>query len=121
MASVSARAIVLLIIAACGLVGGYAGVYQIARNGFGESIANTAGRGYIAGGVHPFKDNFTGIPAVDSLLLVLVPFFAYMLDTPQSWAVTASCWYLLVHFLAACCLLFLEGLRRGNAGRIVSW
>lgn len=118
------RAIVPPLIAVCGLVGGYAGMYQITKNGFGESLADTAGRAtdpYIAGGVHPFKNSYTGIPAVDAQLLVLVSFFAYMLDTPQSWAVTASFWYLLVQFFAACCLLFLEGLRRGNAGRLVTW
>jgi hypothetical protein len=93
-------------------------------NGAGESIKNSAGRAvdpYISGGVHPFKNTYTGILAIDNTLLKLVPFFAYILDTPQSWAITASLWYLLTHFFAASCLLFLEGLRRGNGGRIVSW
>ncbi len=99
-------------------------MYTINKNGAGESIKNSAGRAvdaYIPGGVHPFKNTYTGIPAIDNTLLVLVPFFAYILDTPQSWAITASMWYLLAHFFSACCLLFLEGVRRGNSGRVVSW
>lgn len=118
------RAFLLPLIASCALVGGYAGMYTINRNGTGESIKNTAGRAvepYIPGGVHPFKNTYTGISGIDGMLLMLVPFFAYILDTPQSWAITASLWYLLTQFLAACCLLFLEGARRGNSGRLVSW
>ncbi|OIW28252.1 hypothetical protein CONLIGDRAFT_370509 [Coniochaeta ligniaria NRRL 30616] len=118
------RAILLPLIASSALVGGYAGLYVINKNGAGESIRNSAGRAvdpYISGGVHPFKNTYTGISAIDGMLLMLVPFFAYALDTPQSWAITASFWYLLTHFLAACCLVFLEGLRRGNSGRAVSW
>ncbi|KAB5545906.1 hypothetical protein GE09DRAFT_1061283 [Coniochaeta sp. 2T2.1] len=118
------RAALLPIFAACALVGGYAGMYMSGVNGAMESSKNSAGRPvdpYISGGVHPFKNSYTGVKAVDEVLLVLVPFFAYILDTPQSWAIRASFWYLMINFFAATSVIFLEGQRRGNAGRLVSW
>lgn len=99
-------------------------MYMAGKNGAVASIKNSAGRPvdpYISGGVHPFKTTYTGVKAIDHQLLVLVPFFAYILDAPHTWGTTASLWYLLAHFFSAYALLSLEGLRRGNAGRIVSW
>lgn len=94
------------------------------KNGFFEIITNTAGRrkeAFISGGVHPLKTTYTGIPAVDSQLMALIGFFAYSLDLEQSWDVTLSFWYLMAQFFAAWCLLLLEGVRKGNAGRAASW
>ncbi|KAB5577959.1 hypothetical protein GE09DRAFT_535948 [Coniochaeta sp. 2T2.1] len=118
------RAALLPVFAACALVGGYAGMYMSGVNGAIESSKNSAGRAvdpYISGGVHPFKNSYTGIRAIDDTLLVLVPFFAYILDTPQSWGIRVSFWYLMINFFAATSVIFLEGQRRGNAGRLVSW
>ena len=120
----SLRALVLPAIATCGLVGGYAGMYRMFVNGMTESIENSAGRAvdpFVPGGVNHFKNTYTGIAVVDGWLMMLVPFFAYIIDTPQSWGITASFYYLVATYFAACCLLFLEAQRLGNAGRGVSW
>ena len=118
------RTVLLPLIGACALVGGYAGMYTAAKNGTIQSIRNSANRPdnpYISGGVHPFRQTYTGLSLIDDQLLVLVPFFAYILDCPHGWDITALSWYLLLHFFSAFALLYLEALRRGNAGRAVSW
>jgi hypothetical protein len=125
MASVGTiRGILLPAIATCALVGGYAGMYSMSVNGLMDTMKSTAMRPvdpYVPGGVSPFRNKFTGVALIDGWLNMLVPFFAFALDTPHSWAVTASGGYLLTAYFGACCLLFLEGSRRGNAGRSVSW
>jgi hypothetical protein len=125
MSSITAlQAIVLPLIASCAIVGGYGTMFMGTKNGFFDAATTTAGRPkdpYIPGGVHPLKTTFTGVAPIDSQLQILVGFFSYIIDGERTWGVTASYWYLILQFLPACLLLFLEGSRKGNAGRIVSW
>lgn len=119
------RALVLASLAACGIIGGYSTMVAGSKNGFFEAIGacsrGTTGEPYIPGGPAPFKTNYTGISAVDNQLLVLVTFFATLIDGEKSWAVRLSLWYLMVQLWAGWSLLSLEGLRKGNRGRVVSW
>jgi hypothetical protein len=108
----------------CAVVGGYGAMVMGAKNGFFDAITNTTtrpGSPYIPGGVHPLKTTYTGIPAIDHQLLNLVAFFASIVDSEQTWGITASYWYGMTQYFAACCLLFLESLRKGNSWRAVSW
>ncbi|RYP29244.1 hypothetical protein DL767_006843 [Monosporascus sp. MG133] len=108
----------------CALVGGYAAVGSMSKNGFGDAIFS-----YVVDPPHagfpgaptPLLREYTGLGPADDVLAVLVGFFSGLFDgdiAPEHriftlWAMTqfAMCWTLLA----------LEGLRAGNRGRLVSW
>ncbi|RYP89364.1 hypothetical protein DL770_004426 [Monosporascus sp. CRB-9-2] len=108
----------------CALVGGYAAVGSMSKNGFGDAIfsyvVDPPHAGF-PGAPRPLLREYTGLGPVDDVLAVLVGFFSGLFDgdvAPERriftlWAMTqfAACWTLLA----------LEGLRAGNRGRLVSW
>ncbi|KAK3318803.1 hypothetical protein B0H66DRAFT_558219 [Apodospora peruviana] len=121
------RAAVILAIAGCLGVGIYGTHINGAKNGFFAALGRCAGRGtspetfYFPGGPEPFTWTYTGVPAIDGQLRVLVAFFTAVLDGEKSWDVVASYWSLMFQFAAGWTLLSIEGLREGNRGRVVSW
>lgn len=118
------RALVLVLLAACGIAGGYGTMVAGFKNGFFEAITNCAQEAtipYIPGGPAPFTTQYTGIAALDNRLVFLVAFFAALIDGEKGWEVTLSFWYLMAQLWAGWTLLSLEGLRNGNKGRAVSW
>lgn len=76
---------------------------------------------YCPGGPAPFKNTYTGIEALDSELRGLICFFVILIDAPKTKDVSWVARYLALQLLAGWLLVSLEGLRRGNRGRIVSW
>lgn len=94
------------------------------KNGFGDAIfthvVNAPHEGF-PGAPKPLLREFTGVKVLDDLLAVLVGYFSALLDgdvAPQHrlfgiWGMAqfGACWTLVA----------LEGLRRGNRGRLVSW
>jgi hypothetical protein len=116
---------VVVSIAACSVIGGYCALVTSSKNGLFDSIANSVGRDdqqkYIPGGPTPIRTTFTGIKHVDTQLLTLVTFFAFLIDGPQAWNDTLSFWYLMAQLYAGWCLVVLEGRRKGNRGKAVSW
>lgn len=119
------RVVTVLILASCAFLGGYGTLGAGFQNGFFESISKAAGQGaaaaYFPGGPEPYRTRYTGIAAIDNQLVTLIAFFIFIIDGPQTWDITLSYWYLMLHFCAGMCLLALEGLRKGNRGRLVSW
>lgn len=118
------RALALTLLLSCAVVGGYGTMAAGFKNGFFKALANCTREAtdpYIPGGPTPFKTRYTGIDAVDNHLVVLVAFFAALIDGEKGWEATLSSWYLMAQLWAGWSLLSLEGLRRGNKGRAVSW
>lgn len=120
----ASRVLVLALLALCAIAGGYGTMAAGFRNGFFKTLTDCledpAGP-YIPGGPEPFKTRYTGVSAVDEHLVFLVAFFAAFIDGEKSWSALLAFWYLLAHFWAGWTLLSLEGLRKGNKGRSVSW
>lgn len=72
-------------------------------------------------GTHiPVSQKYTGIEAVDRHLMFLVMFFTPVVDG-KSEAVMLFCGFACGQFGAAWLLIMLEGLRKGNLGKVVSW
>ncbi|KAJ9150778.1 hypothetical protein NKR23_g3349 [Pleurostoma richardsiae] len=120
------RVVVILILLGCAGFGGYGTFGAGSQNGLFEVISNSAGRPaaserYIPGGPEPIRTRYTGIVAIDDHVIVLVAFFTFLIDGPQTWDITLSYWYLMAHFCAGWTLMALEGLRKGNRGKLVSW
>ena len=115
------------VILACGIAGGYGTLGAGVQNGLFDAIHNavTGHEGavppYLPGGPLPYCTTFTGVPVIDRPLLGTVAWFILMIDAPQTWDVRLSFWYLMAQFCAAWCLISLEGQRRINRGRLVSW
>lgn len=67
----------------------------------------------------PLKTSYTGIPPVDYQLTVLTLFFWEIVDgyPPQA---SLQAFHFFGQFLAAICLLMIEGYRRGNRGKLIS-
>jgi hypothetical protein len=117
---------VILILLGCAGFGGYGTFGAGSQNGLFEVISNSAGRPaaserYIPGGPEPIRTRYTGVVAIDDHVIVLVAFFTFLIDGPQTWDITLSYWYLMAHFCAGWTLMALEGLRKGNRGKLVSW
>jgi hypothetical protein len=123
-ASSMLRPIMMGLIGSCAIVGGYGAFAMGAKNGLFEGLHTSILRPenpYIPGHKFPLQTSFTGISAIDSHLSTLTAIFICIIDGAKTWDVTLSYWYLLVNFLAGWCLLVLEGMRRGNVGKAVSW
>lgn len=119
------RAATVAVLAACSIFGAYGTFGAGIQNGLFDSITKSSGCGvkdkYLLGGPAPYKTTYTGFAAVDSPLTTMIAFFTYIIDGPKTWDVVLVYWYLMAQFCAGWTLLSLEGLRKGNRGRIVSW
>lgn len=119
------RPVTIVVLAACSIFGAYGTFVAASQNGLFESITKSSSYGvknrYFLGGPAPYKTTYTGLEAVDNQLSTLIAFFTYIIDGPKTWDVVLVYWYLMAQFCAGWTLLSLEGLRRGNRGRAVSW
>lgn len=118
------RALTAASIAVCSIIGAYGALYTGVESGLFDGITNflrIADPPYIPGGPEPLKTRYTGIAPVDHHLLALVSYFAAFIDGTQGWDVTLVLWYLLAQLCAVWPLFALEGFRKGNKGRAVSW
>lgn len=119
------RPVAIAFLAACAAFGAYGAMGTGLRNGLFESITKSAGRDvqdrYFPTGPAPYKMTYTGIEAVDDLLVTLVGFFTYIIDGPRTWDIVLVYWYLMSQLCAGWMLLSMEGMRLGNAGRLASW
>ncbi len=122
--SLLARAGTVTALLGCAALGAYGTLVTGSRNGLFDSISRATGAGgapYYPGGPTPYRTEYTGIEPVDKHLAFLVTFFTLIIDGPQTRDVALSYWYLMAHFGAGMCLLLLEGCRKGNQWRAVSW
>lgn len=121
------RWITIAILAACSAFGAYATFGTAANNGLLDAIGKAVGPDvkpdakHFPGGPKPYKITYTGIPAVDDHLLTLISFFVLLLDAPKTQDMVWVSRYMVTQFMAGWVLLSLEGLRKGNKGRVVSW
>ncbi|KAI0481117.1 hypothetical protein GGR56DRAFT_628949 [Xylariaceae sp. FL0804] len=103
--------------------GFYTTLATTAKNGGGAVISAVAdGRvALLRGAPEPFKRVYTGYPAIDGQLSIVVGFFSFLVDGPVP--PDAFLFYVwgMAQFCAAWTLLMLEGFRAGNRGRIVSF
>lgn len=101
------------------------GVFGAASyNGLLSALAATGGsHGYCPGAPTPFPTTgYTGASAVDDQLRGPICFFTILVQGPKKGEdVSWSSWYILAQLAAGWALIALEGLRRGNRGRVVSW
>ncbi|KAK7743270.1 hypothetical protein SLS53_004355 [Cytospora paraplurivora] len=109
----------------CSAFGAYSTIGTGIKNGLFDSIGRSAGRKvvdkYFPSGPAPYRTTYTGIEAIDNPLIIIIAFFTYIIDGPRTWDVVLVYWYLMAHFCAGWTLLSLEGLRKANKGRVVSW
>ena len=123
----------IILILSCALVGGYGGMYTSVRDGFMEDLricTTTAHSGtHVAGKciLHvpdiAYIPAYTGVPAIDSRVAVLLEHFAQGMtndDGAAPFETMLSAGYLAAHYGGAWCLMALEGLRRRNAGTLLS-
>lgn len=105
--------------------GAYSAFDPIGRNGVAPAILKThvvpASERYCPGAPTPFRDTYTGITLLDDEVRTLVCFFAIIVQGPQKEDVPWASLYLFVQLFGSWALITLEGLRRGNRGRLVSW
>ncbi|KAK3400329.1 hypothetical protein B0T20DRAFT_373917 [Sordaria brevicollis] len=120
--------------------GAYGGMITGFGNGFFAALTKikTGHPSEVVG--YEAKREFTGVEAVDKVLLTLVTFFAAWLDAGdpveelgsgpwmvgskrggRTWDVDVPLWAAMVQFAGAWALVSLEGARRGNKGRVVGW
>lgn len=123
----AARFLTIALLAGCSAFGAYATLGTASRNGLLAALRKAAGPAvkakskYFPGGPAPYKTTYTGIAAVDDALVVLITFFTVILSEANPQDVSWVTRYLTTQFLAGWVLIYVEGLRRGNKGRIVSW
>jgi hypothetical protein len=130
--------VAVILIATCGLVGGYAGMFTARRDGFFDAVKACITPDK-ASGATPLKclldmshaqgithtGPFTHIEPIDSLLGVLLEFFAQGLksdpdrDGIHLESLLAGS-YTVTQFGAAWMLMAMEGLRKGNLGTVLS-
>jgi len=119
------RVPVVLALLACAGFGGYGTLGAGFRDGMFGTITKATEAGastaVFPGGPTPYRTSYTGVGLLDDRLVPLLAFFTFIIDGPQTWDITLSYWYLMAHFGAGMCLLLLEGTRRGNRRRAVSW
>ncbi|KUI68481.1 hypothetical protein VM1G_04663 [Cytospora mali] len=123
--SIIPRSATIATLAACAVLGAYGTFVAGIKNGLFDSITKSAGQKvhdkYFPGGPAPYKTTYTGFDVIDGHLIILIAFFTYIIDGPKTWDVVLVYWYLMSQFCAGWTLLSLEGLRKGNKGRVVSW
>ncbi|RYP04998.1 hypothetical protein DL765_009980 [Monosporascus sp. GIB2] len=108
----------------CALVGGYASVGSIGKNGFGDAISSyilDSPHAGFPGAPRPLLREYTGLGPVDDLLATLVGFFSGLFDGDVAPECRVFAIWGIAQFAACWTLLALEGLRAGNHGRLVSW
>lgn len=118
------KPLILGLIGSCALIGGYGAFGMGAKNGLFDGLHKSILREeapYVPGHKFPIQHSFTGIPVIDGHLSTLTAIFICLIDGDKTWDITLSWWYLAINFLAGWCLLVLEGMRRGNVGKAVSW
>lgn len=119
------RIAIIATLVACAAFGAYATLGASFKNGLFDSISKTAGHvvkdKFVSGGPMPLKTTYTGIGVIDSHLITLIACFTYIIDGPKTWDVVLVYWHFMAQFCAGWTLLSLEGLRKGNRGRFVSW
>ncbi|KAK0724535.1 hypothetical protein B0H67DRAFT_481923 [Lasiosphaeris hirsuta] len=121
--SLAALAVTVLAILAAGIFGAYATLVTGSRNGLFDSITNAIDQLSFPYGPEPYPTSFTGIEAIDGPLRGTIVFFTYIIDGPQTsgWHLTLSYWYLMAQYSAGMSLVALEGRRKSNYWRVVSW
>ena len=108
-------------IALAGVVGVYGAIFVGFTNGFLPTLTESIANGEVPGCPVPLKTVYANFAPLDGFLQNVIPFFCVALDGAQTWAETLSNWYLTAQLFAAWILLSLEGRRRGNLGKLVSW
>ncbi len=111
----------IVALAATGIVGIYGALFVGFNNGFLPAITKGLERSEVPGCPAPFKTTYTGFTPIDVYLQNVVPFFCIAIDGKQTWDTTLSNWYLSAQLCAAWTLVCLEGLRRGNKGKVAGW
>lgn len=123
-------AIPIVLILSCALLGGYGSVYTSRRDGFFDALkvcTSTPSKAQcILNTPQPYQAHFkTNIPKVDGLFAVLFEFFGQGLSSDSAGGLdlngVLAGIYLVAQFGAAWHLIALEGLRRGNVNKILSW
>lgn len=134
MASASSLIAIVLILS-CGLVGGYATMGLAYQHGFMDAVADCLRVAH--GSASPstecilirsheyHRTQYTGIAAVDNLFCVLLEFFHFGLTSQAEpgkidYEALLSSVYMATLFCGAWYLMAMEGLRKRNAGTILS-
>lgn len=122
------RILTALLLLGCAGLGAYgtfgsgyqSGLFAALTKGVGADVKPR--NKHFPGGPRPYKLSYTGIAAVDDQLAILIAFFTVLLDAPgQSVETVWTVRWLMTQFVGGWVLLVVEGLRRGNRGRVVSW
>lgn len=110
--------IILLLLSIAGFYGTW---YLLMNNGTGEQMANLRDYGphYLPGTKESLRRVYTGVGAFDYQLTVLAVFFWELIDGSMPNG-SLQVFNLAGQFGAAWTVVVLEGLRKGNRGRIVS-
>ncbi|KAH8812234.1 hypothetical protein F5884DRAFT_669617 [Xylogone sp. PMI_703] len=131
MSSLASKTTITLLLT-CALVGGYGCMFTAYRHGFFDALgACTAGSPGLCildmshSPASPQK-HYTGIAPIDNLINVLLEFFAHGLRSQADTSgfdleALLAFTYIAAQFGGAWYLIALEGLRRGNAGSILSF
>lgn len=135
MSSMASGTAICLILS-CALVGGYASMFMSYHHGFFDALrvctSDISGLSPepcvldMSGSPPSVRKGFTGIASVDSLINLLLEFFAQGLRShPDATGLNLEALlafgYLATQFGGAWYLISLEGLRIGNQGTILSW
>ncbi|KAG9258420.1 uncharacterized protein F5Z01DRAFT_196043 [Emericellopsis atlantica] len=126
------RTIAIVLILSCALVGGYGGMYLAVRHGFFDAVKICTTkksmwlkpRCVLARSGPTYRPAYTGIPAIDDALGLLLEFFAvsivnYGQDIDWQGVVTMS--YMAAQFGGLWSLMSLEGLRKKNRRTVFSY
>jgi hypothetical protein len=119
------RAIAITLILSCALVGGYGGLYLAVRHGFFNAVKICTNkksmflkpRCILARSGQPYRPNFTGIPAIDDAVALLLEFFAVSIvnyGEDIDWQGVVTMLYMAAQFGGLWTLMALEGLRKKN-------
>lgn len=121
--STTSRMVTTAALLACAGLGGYSVIATGLHSGLFAVLtaASQAADPYVPGGPAPFRTSYTGIDGLDKHLMSLITSFSFLTDGPQTWSTTLAYWYLMMQLFAGWDLVVLEGHRRGNRGRAVSW
>ena len=125
MSVLSSRSLTAALLVGLSLFGGF-GVWGSGFIGGSFEALETAakpktGKPFYPGGPPPDRTQFTGVESVDGHIRILLGFFTLAIDAPQTWAETLAYYNFMIHFAGGSILIILEGMRKGNVGRVVSW
>lgn len=110
--------VILLLLSIAGFYGTWV---LLMNNGTGEQMAKLGDHGphWLPGTQEPLRRVYTGVGAVDHQLTVLAVFFWEVVDGGMPNA-SLHAFHLAGQFGAAWTIVVLEGLRKGNRGKIIS-